>query len=100
VGREPVEDPSRDLLLRQDRKQLVEPVSIEQADDVRVRAEAGARGGHVVGDDEIEPLRLELATRLGRHVVRLGGEADEEPAPLPRREAGEDVGGALQLEGE
>ncbi len=100
MRRDPVEDPHRHLLLVEDGQRLVEAARVEQAHRVGVGAEARAGRGHVVGDDEIEVLGGELPPRLGRHVAGLGREADQEPASLAGAEPGQDVGVALELEGE
>jgi hypothetical protein len=58
----------------------------------------GTVRGHVVGDDEIEPLRTEFAARLAHHVVRLGRKPDHRPAVPPLRQSGDNVGVSRERE--
>ena len=97
---DPVEDAVRDVLLGEQRQLLVEAARVEQADDVRVGAEAGAGRRHVVGDDQVEALARSLRRASATTSLRLGGEADEQAAALARPRAREDVRVALELERE
>ncbi len=55
-------------------------IAKEQGDDVGVRVEAGAFLRHVVGDDHVRALALELAARIFGDAVGFGGEADQDAA--------------------
>ncbi len=93
-----VEDALGHLALRGEGDVHPAPVAPQEDDGVRVAAEAGARGGHVVGHDEVEALRLELLPRVGDEVLRLRREPDEDAPALRLAEPLQDVGGADELE--
>ncbi len=65
--------------LRLQRQVVARPVGGEDRDAVRLGAEARARLGHVVGDEQVDALAAEL---VGRPVERagLGREPDEDRA--------------------
>ena len=63
-------------------RQRFVPVAPNQRDDVGVDLESGAGLQHVVGDDEVGALRLELPARASHEVVGLGGEPDDDGARL------------------
>ena len=88
-GATPVEDLVGDRALREQRQARRAPVGGEDHDAVRVRPEAGARLGDVVGDEQVDALAAEL---VGGPIerARLGGEPDEDrsrarPPRAPRR---------------
>ena len=86
-GRHAVQEPIGNLALRQHRPRLrLRPGRIDR-DAVRVRAEAGPRLGHVVGDEQVEALRVQLA---GGPVERAGlrREPDEDRAGPERLRPG------------
>ena len=75
------------------------PIGREQEPRVGVGVEAGSLARDVVGDDEIDLLRRELAARARTGIAGLGGETDEQRRPVrPSRvpELREDVGRAHQ----
>src|SRR5664280_2102678 len=76
-GSNAVEEPIRDLAFRQQRPGLGRCVRSEQGDSIGVGPEARAGFGHVVGDEQVDTLALEL---LDRPLERagLGGEADQD----------------------
>ena len=93
-----VEDALGHLALRGERHVAAPPVAPQQHDRVGLAAEARARGRDVVRHDQVEVLGLELAARVGEHVVGLGREADQQPPALRRRPGLQDVGRAHELE--
>ena len=73
--------------------------AVRSEDDncVGVVLEARARGGDVVGDDEVDVLRLELGRAFARQsVVSAAKPTMTWPRPLPGAELGEDVGRRLE----
>nr|BFE93010.1 hypothetical protein GCM10020185_35460 [Pseudomonas brassicacearum subsp. brassicacearum] len=60
--------------------------------------EADARVGHVVGDDQVEVLVLELACGVIEQVFGLGGKADTERAVGAGGDTGQDVRVAHHLQ--
>ena len=71
-----------DFALGQLRESQIAAIAGEQSDDVGVVVEARAFGGDVVRDDQIGVLGGELFAGILGHVVRLRGEADDEPIAL------------------
>ena len=62
--------------------------------------EADVGPAHVVRDDEVHALGGELGPGVLAELVRLGGEADEEPGALPQGELAQDVGRRREVERE
>src|SRR6266516_4231593 len=71
-----VQDGVGHVALRQERQVDLEAVAAEDGHLVLLGGEAAARQRDVVGDDQIEPLALELAARVLDQVLALRGEAD------------------------
>src|SRR4051794_31924460 len=65
---------------------------------VRLAAEPGPGAAHLVDHDEVEALRLELASPGGLEALGLGGEPDEHRVTLAFAQLLEDVPGWDQLE--
>src|SRR2546423_1368288 len=61
--------------------------------------EAGAFGGYVVGDDEVELLALQLLSGILEQVLGLGGEAYDNLFTLLARELPENIVRFVQLNG-
>src|ERR1700720_1389955 len=71
-------------------------------DDVGVRVEASAFLRHVIGDDHVRALALELAARIFSHAIGFGGEPNQDAAVVRvlRRAAEfcENIGRGLEIE--
>ena len=74
--------------------------AIDQEHLVVVRVEADAGPAHVIGDQEVDALGVELGARVGGDIVRLRGEADDERARTDRSHLGQDVGIGRQFQRE
>src|SRR4051794_38780286 len=78
---------------------MVHAGGVEDHHLVGVALEAGTGHRHVVGDDQIEALALELGPRVGHQVLGFGCEPDERLAGRFRApEVDEEVVGRLELD--
>ncbi|CEI75692.1 Uncharacterized protein PAE221_01272 [Pseudomonas aeruginosa] len=73
-------------------------VAVDHRDRVLVAVEADRGVGHVVGDDQVEVLVLQLACSIVQQVFGFCGEAHAEGTILALCEGGENVGIAHQLQ--
>ena len=94
------EDRVGDVGLRHPRERLLAAPAVEQQHLVLLGVEADAPLAHVVDDEQVDPLALELLAGVGHDVVGLGGEADDERTGAACRDLGQDVGVRREVERE
>ena len=99
-GEQPVVHPVGDLVLGQQRQRCASAGPVQQRHDVRVAGKSRAGLRDVVGHDQIEILRAQLAFGVLHHVFGLGRKADQQPIPLVPSEPGQDVRVAFQRDRE
>src|SRR5882672_2553336 len=95
--RDPVADRVGQLELRPGPKRLVNSGGGQEHRVVRVGAESRSLAPDFVHDDEIEMLRLELASSRCLEVVGLCGEPDQDTIALALSELPKDVGRRFQM---
>ncbi len=78
-------------------------ITTHKRDVVGVGTKSGVRPAHVVGNDEVASLALELALRIRHEVVGFGGKSHHNPAPsslpLGRTQLGKNILGLRELNG-
>src|SRR5689334_10412259 len=98
-----VSDPAREtlrhVLLAQGRP-VFDASGGNEMDGVGIAAEGSSAGGHIVGEDPVAALLLQLLLRMLDDMLGLGGEAYHQARPrlLGVREGSQDVGIGGELE--
>src|SRR5438132_1486264 len=99
-GEDVAQDEVGDVRLRHAGQRARAAPAVEQQHLVLVGVEADPLLAYIVRDQQVDPLALELRTRVLGDVVGLRGEADDERAGAATGDLGEDVRVRRELEGQ